>query len=218
MDVTKSHLKYPFGKFCSEGVFPSLYDDNILQRECLMWIWCAQYWAGVRSRELPGDWFNLSLLHWRHGELRNKKYKMLQIFSITYLCFYAKQVFNALHICCFQRFVFLDLVTLGDCPSSCHSDLQVAPYSWANKNNTSKYGTCEPSCILFEASLPPSDSSLVLLIQTRTEYQIIMIRHISDLRYLRQGDKSSEEGNPEREGRWCGFGRKLDWNEWNVGS
>ena len=48
---------------------------------------------------------------------------------------------------------------------------------------------------------PPSDSSLVLLIQTRTEYQIIMIRHISDLRYLRQGDKSSEEGNRGR-GDW----------------
>lgn len=55
--------------------------------------------------------------------------------------------------------------------------------------------------VFFLKLLPPSDSSLVLLIQTRTEYQIIMIRHISDLRYLRQGDKSSEEGNREREGR-----------------
>ena len=69
--------------------------------------------------------------------------------------------------------------------------------------------------VFFLKLLPPSDSSLALLIQTRTEYQIIMIRHISDLRYLRQGDKSSEEGNREREGRGdvCGFGRKLDWNE-----
>ena len=55
--------------------------------------------------------------------------------------------------------------------------------------------------VFFLKLLPPSDSSLVLLIQTRTEYQIIMIRHISDLRYLRRGDKSSEEGNREREGR-----------------
>ena len=159
--------------------------------------------------ELPWDWFNLSLLHWREIECFNI-FHHLSLFSckISFLC----------TLC--SRFVFVILVTLGDhCPrfmllllrsSSISQNLSIPGL-------TNKHGTCVSPRVFFLMLLPPPcDSSLVLLIQTRTEYQIIMIRHISDLRYLRQGDKSSEKGEGGRV-MWPGR-RKLDCNEWNVGS